>query len=75
MSDMTTTLREFQRNFARMHRAAAGGQVVTIRGRNGRAFVFKSADKPASVGEQVAHLAGSLRTGRRVKSLTGYGRR
>lgn len=72
---MTTTLREFQRNFARMRRAAAGGQTVTVRASNGQAFVFKAADAPVSVGEQVAHLAGSMNTGRRVKSMAGYGRR
>lgn len=75
MSDMTTTLREFHRNFSRMQRAAAGGQIVTVRSRNGQVFVFKSADAPVSAGEQVAHLAGSIRTGRRVKTLAGYGRR
>jgi hypothetical protein len=75
MSDMTTTLREFHRNFSRMQRAAASGQTVTVRSRNGHVFVFKSAEAPLTAGEQVAHLAGSIRTGRRVKTLAGYGRR
>ncbi len=75
MSDMTTTLREFQRNFSRMQQAAAGGQIVTVRGRSGHVFVFKSADAPVTAGEKLAHLAGSARTGRRVKTLAGYGRR
>lgn len=75
VSDMTTTLREFQRNFSRMQRAAASGQTVTVRGRNGNVFVFKSAEAPVTAGEQVAHLAGSVSTGRRLKTLAGYGRR
>ncbi len=58
-----------------MRRAAAGGQTVTVRSRGGQTFVFKAVDAPATVGEQVAHLAGSMRTGRRVKSMAGYGRR
>ena len=75
MSDMTTTLREFHRNFSRMQRAAAGGQTITVRSRNGQVFVFRAAAAPATAGEKVAHLAGSIRTGRRVKTLAGYGRR
>lgn len=73
---MTTTLREFQRHFSRMQRAAESGQAITVRGRSGQVFVFKALSQPtASVGAQMAHLAGSVKTGRKVKSLAGYGRR
>ncbi|HWA28009.1 MAG TPA: hypothetical protein VG734_20325 [Lacunisphaera sp.] len=72
---MTTTLREFQRNFSRMQRAAESGQDITVRGRSGKLFVFKALKTSVNVGERMAHLAGSVKTGRRVKSLAGYGRR
>jgi hypothetical protein len=71
---MTTTLREFQRDFARMRRMAAAGQTVTVRAGDGQEFVFKATGKQPTLGEQFAHLRGSLRTGVRVKSLKGFGR-
>jgi hypothetical protein len=68
-----TTLQEFQRDFARMCRMAAAGQTVMVLAGDGQEFVFKVAGKPSTLGEQFAHLRGSLRTGVRVKSLKGFG--
>ncbi|GAB1487793.1 hypothetical protein MASR2M8_02340 [Opitutaceae bacterium] len=45
MSDMETTLRDFQRNFAKARRAAERGATVRIRGKQGD-YIFK-AEKPA----------------------------
>ena len=73
LSDMTTTLREFHRNFARMRRMAAGGQTVTVRAANGQAYEFKAVGKPMTLGEQFAHLRGALSTGVPVKCLKGFG--
>lgn len=72
---MTTTLREFSRNLGRHRRAAAQGHEVLVRDSAGAVYVFKRADgaKP-TMGDMVGHLAGRVKTGRRVKSLAGYGR-
>jgi len=76
MSDMTTTLREFNRHLARHRRAAAQGREILIRDRTGATYVFKRVDEPVrTMADVVGHLAGRVRTGRRVKSLAGYGRR
>ena len=76
MSDMTTTLREFNRHLARHRRAAAQGHEILIRDRTGATFVFKRVDEDKrSMSDMVGHLAGRVQTGRRVKSLAGYGRR
>jgi len=42
-SDITTTLREFQRNFGRMRAVAAAGKVVHIKDlKTGEDYVFKA---------------------------------
>jgi hypothetical protein len=76
MSDMTTTLRKFQRELARMRRAAVAGADVLVHDREGNTFLFKRIDAPVSTMMQVVgHLSGSGGTGKKVKSLAGYGRR
>lgn len=72
---MTTTLREFSRNFASHRRAAAKGSEIIVRDHEGTAYVFKRLESPKStMADKVGHLAGSVRTGKRVKTLAGYGR-
>lgn len=72
---MTTTLREFSRNLARHRRAAANGHEIIVQDGQGAAYVFKRVDVPVrKMADHVGHLAGSVRTGKRVKSLAGYGR-
>lgn len=72
---MTITLRQFHRELARMRQAAVKGAEVIVRDHQGNAFLFKRIDAPApTMAQVVGHLAGSVRTGKRVKSLVGYGR-
>jgi hypothetical protein len=75
LSDMTTTLREFSRNLARHRRAAANGREIIVLDGKGATYVFKRVDAPLrTMIDHVGHLAGSVRTGIRVKSLAGYSR-
>lgn len=72
---MTTTLREFSRNLARHRRAAANGREITVQDGKGATSVFKRMEAPVrTMADHVGHLAESVRTGKRVKSLAGYGR-
>ncbi len=72
---MSTTTREFTRNFPAHRRAALAGKPVKIRDREGNAFVF-AIEKPApkTLAEAVGHLIGIGNTGKSRKSLRGYGR-
>jgi hypothetical protein len=70
----TTTTREFIRHFARLKKAAANGDEVTIRDRKGQAFVFRVKEAGPSLGEQLSDLRGALSTNIAVKSLEGFGR-
>lgn len=76
MSDMatTTTTREFIRHFARIKKAAANGDEVLVRDRQGQTFVFRAKAAGPSLGEQLSDLRGALSTGRAVKTLQGFGR-
>lgn len=75
MSDMTITLRQFHRELARMRRAAARGVEIVVRERGGATYLFKRIDAGVPTFGQIGgHLAGSVKSGRRVKSLEGYGR-
>ena len=76
MFDMatTTTTREFIRHFARIKKAAANGDEVVVRDRQGQMFVFRAKQAGASLGEQLSDLRGALATGRAVKTLQGFGR-
>lgn len=70
----TITTREFIRHFARMKKAAANGEEVIVRDRQDQTFVFRANGAGPSLGNQLADLRGSLHTGRRVKTLDGFGR-
>jgi hypothetical protein len=75
MFDMatTTTTREFIRHFARLKKAAANGDEVMVRDRQGQMFVFRAKGTGPSLGEQLSDLRGALRTGKSIKSLHGFG--
>lgn len=70
----TTTTREFIRHFARLKKAAANGDEVMVRDRQGQLFVFRAKGTGPSLGEQLSDLRGALRTGKSAKSLHGFGR-
>ena len=66
VSDMTITVREFQRDFSRMRRAAAAGKEIRIRDqKTGEEFSFKAAaaEKKKTFWELAGHLAGSVKSG------------
>jgi len=68
------TTREFIRHFARIKKAAANGEEVMVRDREGKSFVFRANGGGPSLGEQLRDLRGVLNTGQPVKSLRGFGR-
>jgi len=70
----TTTTREFIRHFARLKKAAANGEEVIVRDRQGQSFVFHAKGTGPSLGEQLQDLCGALNTGVAVKTLKGFGR-
>lgn len=72
---MSTTTREFTRNFPAHRREALAGKPVKVRDREGNAFTF-TLDRPAprTLAEAVGHLIGIGDTGKARKSLRGYGR-
>lgn len=76
MYDMstTTTAREFIRHFARLKKAAANGEEVIVRDRQGQSFVFQAKSAGPSLGEQLEDLCGALNSRVPVKSLKGFGR-
>jgi hypothetical protein len=72
---MKTNIREFTRNFATYREAAAKGEPIEVRDREGVSYLFKlKTPAPANLAVAVAHLAGTGTTGVKKKSLTGYGR-
>jgi hypothetical protein len=81
MSDMTTTVREFQRRFSRMRRVAAAGGEVRIRDqKTGEEFAFKAV-KSGTRGfwGLAGHLAGVAKGGpadlaTNQRHLEGFGR-
>ncbi|MGH7956050.1 MAG: hypothetical protein ACREH8_03445 [Opitutaceae bacterium] len=63
---MTTTVREFQRQFSRMRKTAASGKEIQIRDqKTGELFSFKAAqpEKKKTFRELAGHLAGSVKSG------------
>ena len=54
--------------------ATANGEEVIVRDRQDQTFVFRANGAGPSLGNQLADLRGSLHTGRRVKTLDGFGR-
>lgn len=72
---MQASVREFTRKFPAYRRAALAGKEIRVRDRAGNGFVFRAAQgKPLSLAEAMGDLIGSVSTGRRKKSLAGYGR-
>lgn len=73
---MKVTTREFTRSFPRFRRAALAGKEVHVRDRDGNSFVFRAAQTAAtpSLAEAMGDLIGSVASGRRRKTLAGYGR-
>jgi hypothetical protein len=75
MTDMQVTAREFTRKFPSYRRAALAGKEVRVRDRDGNGFVFRRVDdKPVTLADAMGDLLGSVQTGQRKKSLSGYGR-
>lgn len=75
MSVMQVTVREFTRKFPRYRRAALAGKEVRVRDRSGKSFVFRAAEEmPVSLAEAIGNLIGSVKSGQKKKSLSGYGR-
>jgi hypothetical protein len=75
MSVMQVTIREFTRRFPSYRRAALAGKVVRVRDRAGKSFVFRAEDEESvSLADAMGDLIGSIRSGRKKKSLAGYGR-
>jgi len=72
---MKTNIREFTRNFATFREAAAKGEAIEVRDREGVSYLFKlKTPAPGNLAAAVAHLAGAGATGVKKKSLTGYAR-
>ncbi|MDE3084407.1 MAG: hypothetical protein KGJ37_04190 [Verrucomicrobiota bacterium] len=72
---MQVTVREFTRKFPSYRRAALAGKEVRVQDRAGNGFVFRAAaEKPVSLAEAMGDLLGSIQSGRKKKSLAGYGR-
>jgi hypothetical protein len=62
---MTTTVREFQREFSRMRKAAGAGKEIKIRDqKTGEEFSFKAMppEKKKTFLELAGHLAGSVKS-------------
>ena len=82
VSDMTITMREFQREFSRIRKAAAAGKEIRIQDqKTGEEFSFKAAasEKKKTFWELAGHLAGSVKSGvgdlsTNKKHLEGFGR-
>ena len=73
---MQVTAREFTRKFPNYRRAALAGKEVRVRDRAGNGFVFRvaSEQKNVSLADAMGDLIGSVRSGKKRKSLAGYGR-
>lgn len=75
MSVMQITTREFTRRFPSYRRAALAGKEVRVRDRAGNDFIFRAENSPpVSLAEGMGDLIGSVQSGQKKKSLTGYGR-
>lgn len=72
---MQATIREFTRRFPSFRREALAGREVRMRDRAGNDFVFRTIEaRTVSLAEAMGEIMGSVRTGRRRKSMAGYGR-
>ena len=76
---MQASVREFTRKFPAYRRAALAGKEIRVQDRKGNGFVFRAAPgqpagEPVSLAAAMGDLLGSVRSGRRKKTLAGYGR-
>lgn len=72
---MQVSAREFTRKFPNYRRAALAGKEVRVRDRAGNGFVFRATEeKRVSLADAMGDLIGSVRSGKKKKSLAGYGR-
>jgi hypothetical protein len=75
MSVMQVTVRDFTRKFPNYRRAALAGKEVRVRDRAGNGFVFRAVENESvSLAAAMGDLIGSVKSGRKRKSLSGYGR-
>jgi hypothetical protein len=76
MSVMQVSTREFTRRFPIYRRAALAGKEVRVCDRAGNGFVFRAAPegKDVSLADAMGGLMGSVQSGKKKKSLAGYGR-
>jgi hypothetical protein len=80
MSDMTTTLREFQRNFKKMRQRAKAGDRIVIRDKEGVAYTFQvERANPVTLADAADDIVGSYRSeegdlASAPKHMAGYGR-
>lgn len=80
MADMTTTLRDFQRNFKKMRQRSKAGDRIVIHDKEGVAYSFQ-VERSAllTFGDTAGDVAGSYRSGEgdlasNPKHMTDYGR-
>jgi hypothetical protein len=77
---MTTTIREFQRNFPKIRQRAKAGESIVLTDADGTTFTFKAERKhPMTFGEAAAGIIGSLHSGigdlsTNPKHMEGFGR-
>lgn len=79
MSDMTTTIREFQRNFKKMRQRAKAGEQIIVRDNDGEAYSFQATREAATtLAAAASDIIGSFHSGEgdlasNPKHLAGYG--
>lgn len=75
---MTTTVREFQRNFKKMRQRARAGEKIIIRERKGASYAFQITTAPPTLAAAAQDIIGSFRSGKKdlashPRHLAGYG--
>ncbi len=79
MTDMTTTIREFQRQFRKIRQRAKAGEEILVTDASGVTYSFKAKRaSSASFAEKAADLIGSYRSEKgdlasNPEHLRGYG--
>ncbi len=80
MSDMTTTIREFQRNFKKIRQRAKAGEQIIVRDSDGASYSFQATRQEApTLATTASDIIGSYHSGEgdlasNPKHLAGYGR-
>lgn len=80
MSDMTTTIREFQRNFKSIRQRAKAGERILIRDSDGLAYSFQvTREEVPTLASAAADIIGSYQSGEgdlasHPKHFSDYGR-